>query len=104
MDAWRRSNGRRSASSTLDLRYSESTGTFAGVEWPYKDGGNKVLLKLDMASGTTSTVADVGTPPTTAFFAAGTRLLTSDGGVWDATTGVRVDSLAFHGPSSSADA
>ena len=81
----------------LKLAYTGEMGCFVGVEWPYEHGGTKVLRRFSATGGEPRTVAELGKPAEVAFFAAGTRLLTSEGHVWDTINGIRVGRLVFDG-------
>jgi hypothetical protein len=77
----------KSGNHVLELGYSQSAASFFGVEWPYERGGPKRLLCFDLRSKSESVVAILGSPSETAFCALGDRLLTSEGILFQLSTG-----------------
>lgn len=73
----------------LELGFVEHANVFAGICWPYKEGGSAKLFCFEPKSGDASVVADLGKFVDSAFCLRGSRLLLSDGSIIDSATGAR---------------
>lgn len=73
----------------MEVAWSEASGSWTAVEWPYETGGPKMLLALD-TGGNLINERGLGMVSTCRFFAGGRYLVTSAGQVIDVETG-RVD-------------
>ena len=79
----------------LRLGYSNRTGLYYGVEWPYQHGGNKKVLCFNPESGVSNFVCDLGQPSETEFCLEGDYLITSIGDLIDLSTGKIAQKLPF---------
>jgi hypothetical protein len=79
----------------LDVVYAEGPGAFAGVSWLFERGGQKMLHRFEPESGTPNLIAELAKPIKTAFCKKGSRLVTTDGEIFDVANGRRIRSLAF---------
>jgi WD40 repeat protein len=79
----------------LRLAYCESDACFVGVAWPYEHGGSKLLLRFNLGSGRARLITQIGEPCENEFCQKGSRLITSDGTIWDVSTGKVADCFAI---------
>lgn len=81
---WERTSDK--GSHVLEVAWSEASGSWVAVEWPYETGGARVLLALD-ANGILINKRMLGMVSTCKLFAGGRYLVTSAGQVIDVETG-----------------
>lgn len=94
-ELWRYTPG--SGRHVLAVGHSPRWGSFVGVEWPYVFRGPKVLKRFDAGTGDVQAVCELGQPATTTLCLGDRFLLTSDGQLFDVTTGEVVRTLSFGG-------
>lgn len=63
----------------LDVGYRKDSAVFLGIEWPFQNGGNKLLLHISAETGEILQRQDIGKPVDTCFAKAGKMLVTSSG-------------------------
>ena len=79
----------------LRLTFCENVQCFAGVSLPYERGGAMQLQFFGHHDGTPSVVADVGTPAEVEFCWNGNGLVTSQGLLFEVSSGRLIGTLSF---------
>jgi hypothetical protein len=72
---------------SLQLGYNSESRHFLGIEWPYEQGGTKMLLVFAAESGNVVNKLPIGSSIIEAFCVSGTRLLSSSGWLIETSTG-----------------
>jgi hypothetical protein len=79
----------------LKLAYCESTASFHGIIWGYEEGGACQLIRWDAATGAMQPVVELGARAKYGFCQRGSRLIATDGTIWDVATGDIIRTLPF---------
>ena len=79
----------------LRLAYCQATNCFVGVIWPYEHGGSMALIEFAANSGIAREMANLDEPAESEFFGRGSRLVTSDGRVWNVPNGTVAESIVL---------
>ena len=93
-EIWRATGG---GEHVLDLAFAEHAGGFVGVCWSYERSGPQTLRRFELGSGASTVLADLGPTGEFGFCLRGSRLLSSDGSLFDTGTGRRTGRLDFGG-------